>query len=302
MKEKTEKEELFSREFERFSPEINDKAGIDVDKAWNKVLSKINVESPVISMTPDRRLLPGRMLLRVAASLLILIGLAAAAVYTFDGELLNKRVIASTGEDQKNVRISLPDGSIVTLNHNSILIYREKFSKKSRNVSLKGEAFFEITSDASRPFIIDAGKASVKVVGTSFNVITENSRSAVEVFVKTGKVVLSDNSGNRNLVLEPGYIGTMNSDSAEKGVNQNPNYMSWNTGKLEYDGQSLDIVFKDLKRVYDMDIVVDDPSILSNTWTSPIVSHSNDTIIRIICVSFNLSYTRDGNIYHLSRK
>ena len=55
---------------------------------------------------------------------------------------------------------------------------------------LAGEAFFEISPDVSKPFIIDAGKANVKVVGTSFNVITKNTESDVEVFVKTGKVVL----------------------------------------------------------------------------------------------------------------
>ena len=71
---------------------------------------------------------------------------------------------------------------------------------------------------------------------------------------------------------------------------------------LVYNGQKLDIVFKDLKRVYNMDIVADDPAILENTWTSPIDNQPQETIIRLICTSFNLSYTKDGNVYHLSKK
>ena len=67
-------------------------------------------------------------------------------------------------------------------------------AEHGRDVKLTGEAFFEITPDAAKPFIIDAGKAKVRVVGTTFNVITNNSESAVEVFVKTGKVVVSDES------------------------------------------------------------------------------------------------------------
>ncbi len=240
--------------------------------------------------------------MKIAASILILIGLGTAAIYIFNSDNTSKTIIASTGDDQKNQKIMLSDGSTVTLNHNTQLTYKSNFGKRSRKVSLSGEAFFEIAADASKPFTIDAGKASVKVVGTSFNVITENADSAVEVFVTTGKVMLSDNSGNPGMVLEPGYIGTMDLNHSGKILNQNPNYMSWKDGKLDYDGQSLEIVFRDLKRVYNMDIKAEDPSILSNPWTSPIISQSSDTIIRIICASFNLSYTKDGNVYHLSKK
>ncbi len=89
---------------------------------------------------------------------------------------------------------------------------------------------------------------------------------------------------------------------SEKTLNNNPNYMSWNTGLLVYNGQKLDIVFKDLKRVYNMEIIADDPEILEETWTSPIDNQTQDTIIRLICASFNLSYSKDGNVYHLAKK
>jgi ferric-dicitrate binding protein FerR (iron transport regulator) len=122
------------------------------------------------------------------------------------------------------------------------------------------------------------------------------------VFVRTGKVLLSDNSGNNSILLDPGYIGTMDSGKPLKSLNRDPNYMAWNTGILVYDGQTLDIVFRDLKRVYNMEIIADDPSILKETWTSPINNQSQDTIIRLICYSFNLGYTKEGNTYHLSKR
>ena len=154
----------------------------------------------------------------------------------------------------------------------------------------------------NNPFTIDAGKAKVKVVGTSFNVITSNPDSAVEVFVKSGQVMLSDNSGSKTLVVDPGYIGTIGSEIAGKSLNNDPNYLAWNTGMLTYDGQTLDVVFRDLKRVYNMDIIADDPAILNEIWTAPINNQPQETIIRLICYSFNLGYTKDGNIYHLSKK
>jgi len=217
-------------------------------------------------------------------------------------DIFSRKITIASGNDEKNVEVALPDGSRIFLNRNSEFSYRSNFGARSRNVALVGEAFFEIAPDASIPFIIDAGNASVKVVGTSFNVITSNNRSAVEVFVKTGKVMLSDNSGSKSVALEPGYIGTIDSEKTGKELNKNPNYLSWNTGLLVYNGQKLDIVFSDLKRVYNMDIKVNDPAILENRWTSPIDNQPQETIIRLICASFNLSYNKEGNIYHLVKK
>jgi len=302
MKEKQEKEEMIDREFEKLLPGNSDINPVDVDSAWNKVMSRINEGTPVIALKPAGHSFPGIRFMRIAAAVLILAGLGAAVLFTYNSDPFSKIIVASTGDYEKNKTVSLSDGSIVTLNHNTKLIYRSSYGKRSRKVSLSGEAYFEITGDPSKPFIIDAGKASVKVVGTSFNVITENDDSAVEVFVATGKVVLSDNSGSRDLILDPGYIGTMDPINSGKTMNENPNYLSWKEGRLDYDGQPLEIVFRDLKRVYNMEIRADDPSILTNPWTSPIISQSSDTIIRIICASFNLSYTKDGNVYHLSKK
>jgi len=266
---------------------------IDVDKAWNRVSSQMN---------ENRFRIMRNSFIRVAAVALILIGIGSAAIYMNHSGLFSKKISASTSINEKNIVVNLPDGSKISLNRNSVLTYRENFGKKNRNVKLTGEAFFEIAPDATKPFIIDAGKANVKVVGTSFNVITNNTESEVEVYVKTGKVILSDKSGYQSIALEPGFVGKMDSKISRKTLNEDPNYLSWNTGLLVYDGQKLNVVFSDLKRVYNMDIIADDTSILENPWNSPIDNATEDTIIQLICASFNLSYTKDGDVYHLAKK
>jgi len=233
---------------------------------------------------------------------LLLLGIGSGILFISDKGLISGKTTVATTDNQKNLQVTLPDGSNIFLNRNTKLSYRKDFSRHGRTVTLSGEAFFEIARDENNPFTVDAGKAIVKVLGTSFNVITSNSDSAVEVFVKSGQVEVTDNEEGSNLILDPGFIGRVYSERSEKSVNTDPNYMAWNTGLLVYDGQTLDIVFRDLKRVYNMDIVADDPEILSNTWTSPIDNQSQETIIRMICASFILSYTKDGNIYHLSGK
>lgn len=277
---------------------VSDMKEIDVDKAWNKVHSRI-IDNGLETESHTRIRFMRPVLLRIAAAAILLFAIASVAVYVSNSGLLSKSITVLAGNDQKNVLIALPDGSKVYLNRNSEFSYPKNFARNQRDVKLTGEAFFEIAPDASKPFIIDAGMANVKVVGTTFNVITNNKESEVEVFVKTGKVQVWDNT--QTIQLEPGFIGKMSPKSSGKTVNNDPNYLSWKTGYLEYSGQKLSVVFNDLKRVYNMDIVADDPQILENPWHSPIDNLSQDTIIRLICTSFNLSYIKDGNVYHLTK-
>jgi len=282
--------------------EMNIDKEIDIDKAWNKLYSRLN-ENGLITETPVvRKSLFRTAYFRVAAMALLVLGLGSGLLYISDKGFISRKTTVTTTDNQKNLQVTLPDGSNIYLNRNTKLSYMKNFNRHGRNVTLSGEAFFEIARDENNPFSVDAGNARVKVLGTSFNVITSNSDSAVEVFVKTGQVEVTDNDDTNNLILDPGFVGTVYPERSEKSVNTDPNYMAWNTGLLVYDGQTLDIVFRDLKRVYNMDIVADDLEILSNTWTSPIDNQSQETIIRIICASFNLSYTKDGNVYHLSGK
>jgi len=284
--------------------EMNIDKEIDVDKAWNKLFSRLS-ENGLLKETPVlRRSFFRSTYFRIAAVLLLLLGLGSVLILMNNKGILSPNTIVATADNQKNLQVTLPDGSTVSLNRKTKLSYRENFGKHGRNVTLNGEAFFEITPDEKNPFVIDAGKAKIKVIGTSFNVITSNSDSAVEVFVKTGKVMVSDIEGTNNMILDPGFIGKMDSKLSEKSFNNDPNYMAWKTGMLVYAGQTLDVVFRDLKKVYNMDIVADDPVILENTWTTngPVDNQSQETIIRLICLSFNLSYSKEGNIYHITDK
>jgi len=282
--------------------DMSNQKEIDVEKAWKSVSSKMHQEELSNDSGKIRIMNMRRTFIRVAAVALILVSLGTGAFYLVKTGAFSKKIAYSTGNDQKNLLVELSDGSRIFLNRNSELTIRRDFGRNSRNVKLRGEAFFDIAADVSKPFIIDAGNAMVKVVGTSFNVMTSNENSEVEVFVKTGKVVLTSSENSQSIELDPGYIGKINSEITAKSVNKDQNYLSWNTGLLVYNGQTLDVVFNDLKRVYNMDIVADDVSILKNRWTSPIDNQNQETIIRLICVSFNLGYTQDGYVYHLVKK
>jgi transmembrane sensor len=274
---------------------------INTDNAWNKVRSRIGAEE-FITRTPDFNKRSNQFIfLRIAAAVILIIGLGAGFFYIRNSTIIGNRMVIASGADERNVEVNLPDGSKVWLNRNSRLTYSKNPGIKTRNVKLTGEAFFEISPDASKPFTIDAGKANVVVVGTSFNVITSNKDNKVEVFVKTGKVLLSDPSGIRNIMLEPGSIGTLGETGLKSSFNENRNYMAWKTDTLVYQGEKLENVFADLKRVFNINITADDQEINNNSLTTTFFSLPEDTIIQVICSSFNLRYQKDGSVYHLTK-
>lgn len=279
---------------------MKDEKEINVDNAWSKLYSRLH-EAGYETSDPHSGIFsikPG--FLRIAATILILLSLGIFSIYLASS---GRQIVVTTDNNQKNIQVNLPDGSNIFLNRNTELIYNRNFGKRERHVALSGEAFFEISPDITKPFSIDAGGiANIEVVGTSFNIITNNADSAVEVYVETGKVVLSDNSKTHNLVLDPGYVGTIDAKDSRKILNNNPNYISWKTGRLVFESQRLEQVFHDLKRVYNMVIIADNPEILDEKWTSSVDNQSQDTIIRLICASFNLRYAYDGNVYHLMKE
>ena len=85
-------------------------------------------------------------------------------------------------------RVVLEDGTVILLKPNSSIEYPAKFSVVDRKVTLKGEAFFDVTKDKTRPFIISTSELTVKVLGTSFNVMAYEGAKEISVAVKTGKV------------------------------------------------------------------------------------------------------------------
>jgi ferric-dicitrate binding protein FerR (iron transport regulator) len=276
--------------------EIGRSEKADTDKAWDKLYGRLQAEK----MIPGKKFLVTRSF-RIAASIIIIMGLAFTGLYiglTNTGR--NSENIILTDAGQKNVRVDLPDGSTVFLNRNSSITYPDRFDSQSRTVKLEGEAYFDIESDSKRPFTVNAGDADVTVLGTSFNVNTGNNR--VEVLVTSGEVLLKNHGGEESVKLQQGDLGLLSDDSASKSLNSDPNYLSWKTEILVFEGDSLGKVIRDLKRVHNINIETGNDEIRKLRVTSVFDNQSHETIIRIICTTFNLDYYKEGDKYILETK
>lgn len=150
----------------------------------------------------------------------------------------------------------LADGTRVYLNAMSSFKYPVKFSGKTREVELSGEAYFEVTKDASRPFIVKTSAINIEVLGTSFNLNAyENTEKIVTTLVE-GSVKINSlkNSGNRLLVPEDQATFNIKTGQTEiKKVDVNL-YSAWKDGNLIFYDTRLEEIMNTLTRWYSADV------------------------------------------------
>lgn len=224
---------------------------VNVDKAWQSVLNKISPEEKIIPLKRNWR---KTILWSSAATILILIGIFSVLKFSEVENLNINRFAQETGLIDE-----LSDGSVIQLNSNSSLSYLSEFEADERKVALKGEAFFEITKDEKRPFVVDLqDELYVKVLGTSFNVKSIDGDSITEVYVKTGKVEFG-NQQNK-LLLVPGEKGmfnhTTNQFYKETKASTGLSELYWISGEVTFDGVPLNEVIDVLNSIFEPDCEV----------------------------------------------
>ena len=172
---------------------------VDEELAWKRFQSRIKSSDPVIAI--HRR----TGWLRIAALLIVIAGVVLLSYILVSEKAPVEQLSLHTTNSV--LTDTLPDGSVITLNKNSTLIYPETFGSKKRSVDLNGEAFFNIKADPNKPFEISVNDITVRVLGTSFNIKSENG--ITEVIVETGivQVIKKHRSvelkPNQKLVVEP---------------------------------------------------------------------------------------------------
>ncbi len=185
-------------------------------------------------------------------------------------------------------RFVLPDGSTVWLNAASKLSYPERFADSLRLVTLEGEAFFDVAHNPEKPFLIRAGNTQIKVLGTSFNVFTEEE--ITETVVLSGKVVFS--SPHDSLLLTSHHAGRFDkqNDTLEKSYVVAEDYMAWTEGKLIFRDRSLGFVLSKLEKWYGVTFVVNNPSLLDCKITASFQDLSLETVLKQISFITPLRY------------
>lgn len=191
---------------------------------------------------------------------------------------------------------TLPDGSVITLNRQSLLEYPSKFEGNLRRVSLKsGEAFFNIAHNKAKPFVISAGSTLIRVVGTSFNVRNKNNN--VEVIVETGIVQVSRNG--QTVMLKPGEKVFIEQNSKTLKKNNNPDqlYTYYRSREFVAVNTPLRRVVEVLNEAYDSHIVIERKELNDLPLNTTFKNESLDNILEVISRTFKITIEKkNGNI------
>lgn len=274
----------------------------DAESAFHKVKHQIRSRERKFFM--HRQNYP---LLKVAAAVLVVLIVASAGFFAGSRHKADKQQAGVVVDQYGNSRIQLSDGSVVTLNHDTKVNYPDKFGDNTREVRIEGEAFFEVRPDPLRPFVIHAGKAAIKVLGTSFNVNAYPENENVEVVVETGKVqvtkIASAVSVADQLILDPGDRGVLAGTSGElkKSRNENPNFLSWKTRDFVFNKTSLKEVILQLNKVYQVKVKAEDPQIERLRLTARFEGRSLDFILKVISMTHGLKIIQTEEYYILQK-
>jgi ferric-dicitrate binding protein FerR (iron transport regulator) len=254
-------------------------SNVDVNKAWERFQNRTSGKHEPAKIIEHRRF----SWLRIAASVILVAGLGITLFMLINKNNEPTEMVAQTGQ---NVLVdTLPDGSVITLNKKSTVTYPSKFKGNTRAIALKGEAFFNVAPDKKNPFIISVNDVQVTVVGTSFNIRSENGNT--EVVVETGIVQVTRSGKTVELNAGEKILMAANDSSATKEKVSDKLYNYYRTKEFVCDETPLWKLVQVLNEAYDSKIIIGRKELNDKRITTIFYNESLDQILEVIRLSFD---------------
>lgn len=248
---------------------------------------------------------------RFAAAILLLVASGAILSLWLTSQPATDQVIVSnqalpTGitlihnKTSKMQEHRLPDGSLIQLQPGGIVEFEHPFASDHRDVKLLGEAFFDVTKDKNRPFIINAHDVMIKVLGTSFNITAYQDHHEVKVAVKTGKVSVTrpvhdaHRDGQNEVILTPNQevVYNMVKENFSRQLVSTPQVIlpEPTLFHMVYEATPVNEIFEVLEQNYGIDIVYDEKTLASCSLTTRMEEEGFYERIEIICQAIGATY------------
>lgn len=223
-----------------------------------------------------------------------------------------KNIEQKINSSLKPLKITMEDGSIITLQPRSAIHYPSHFLKDKREIYLEGEAFFKVTKNPARPFFVYNKNVVTRVLGTSFNIKINKETRQVEVAVRTGRVEVYENKSTTKMVslkkdngviLLPNqkviydqetrhFVSSLVDDPlplAAESTNKKPIAESF-----VFEETPLKTVLESFEKTYGIDIVVENENLYNCLFTGDVSRQDMYTRLNIICQSVQASYEVEG--------
>jgi len=256
---------------------------VDVDRAYHKVNSRIN------SQPQTTRIIT--IITRIAAVLTLpLLAFTVWSLFLQDNtstsELAHNEITWHEIQSPAGMRshVVLPDGTDLWLNAESKIKYGIPFTRQNREVELTGEAFLKVVKNENVPFVVHAGTASVKVLGTQFNVKAYTDDELLEIALAEGSIEFAGTTADGKkaaATLIPNDYLAMNKTTGKfhlesKNLNK---HISWVKNTIIFDETPMPEVAKTLERWYGVKVIVANPEINKYRFTT---TFENESLFRVL--------------------
>lgn len=272
----------------------------EIDNAWLKVHSRIQMMQseeadtlikPLHSATPL-----WASLAKIALSITLVVSVAVASYYFYQhgpSEDTHQTITTRNGE---KLLIRLMDSTLIHLNAGSTLKYPTHFSDTIRLVELTGEAFFEVKSDAKRPFEIISNNVRTKVVGTSFNINAYPDNDRIRIAVSEGKVnvetISGDSSDYQSVSLTENQMAAFDKYKLKLDISQfnKTAQTGWKDGILYMEKADFPTVVTTIERWFDVQVVLQHRPDDSWRFSGAFNNQSLEYILRALSYPNQFSY------------
>jgi ferric-dicitrate binding protein FerR (iron transport regulator) len=259
---------------------------VNIEKAWSNV-EHMKRREERRTVTPI--VFGQKTFLKIAASIILVVSIGVT-LYLVRG---NATAVDIAVESRDSIRqLTLTDQSQVTLFRNSSFTYPDKFAKQREVQLLNGEAFFDISHDKTKPFIVHTPLAAIKVLGTAFNVLQTADR--LEISVDEGRVLAY--TATDSVYLQAGEAASLRAGTEIFVIHQsNSNAWAYATHKYVFNNTSLREVFDYVEKAQNCEIRMSDSSIGNCKLTATFESVSTEYMLTLITEALNLSVTKNDN-------
>jgi len=265
------------------------------DRIWNAVRSSIKGRK--------HNIFPYTVLLYAAAVVAGVI-ITVCANYILSKQQLTetKEFIVST-DNGEHSDMTLPDGTKVSLNSHSTLSFTADYGKKERNVTLHGEAFFDVAKDENSRFIVSAGEMTLEAIGTEFNVKAYDDDKEIVTTLLEGKIKAK--IGNSEVMLLPEQFIAFNRETRKciHDRSENAEYsVMWRSGEFAVKSKTMGEIGAILNRMYNIEVRFESEKVRNHTFTGVIRNNSLKNIFEIINLTEPIDYQFRGDTVILKEK
>lgn len=271
---------------------------IKTEQAWNRLYDRLDQDHLLVE---NRRIHTVPIWVRYGVAAAIVVSFVFGALYWGLGqkeELPN--LITQENQDVPTLVTTLEDGSVVFLAKETSIRYPEHFVSDKREVSLQGDAFFDVAKKQKQPFWIDTKQVKIEVLGTAFSVQSVED-APFRLSVQRGVVRVTLKSGNKECYVKAGETVVLQSQGLVLSTNENAGELNRYLKHVCFKDESLGRILKVMNmNAGGLQICVASPALEERKLTVEFANESPETVATLIACALNLKCTRQGDTFLLA--